>query len=79
MLLYSYNYRYHAKKGLNREIVKATLFLASLLILLFGSLIVAAINSGPIILGTERNTDGLVEYMCLGNGCENLTDFRWQD
>ncbi len=27
--------------------------------------------SGPIVLGTEMNTNGLVEYLCLGRGCED--------
>lgn len=35
--------------------------------------------SGPVIIGTEMNTNGTVEYMCLGNSCENLNNFSWQD
>lgn len=35
--------------------------------------------SGPIVLGTEMNTDGLIEYMCLGRDCESLQPFVWMD
>lgn len=29
--------------------------------------------SGPFVLGTELNSDGTVEYLCLGRGCEDYT------
>lgn len=35
------------------------------------------LNMGPVILGTEMNTNGMVEYLCLGAACENLHDFNW--
>lgn len=39
--------------------------------LIFVSFLVILL-SGPIVVGTEMNTNGLVEYLCLGKGCENL-------
>lgn len=41
--------------------------LASSLILFIAA---AVISSGPIVLGTEMNGDGSLEYLCLGRGCE---------
>ncbi|MCK6418646.1 MAG: hypothetical protein L6Q57_06905 [Alphaproteobacteria bacterium] len=42
--------------------------------MMFTSLLVfiaaAVISSGPIVLGTEMNGDGSLEYLCLGRGCE---------
>ncbi len=26
----------------------------------------------PIVIGTELNGDGSVEYLCLGTGCEDM-------
>lgn len=55
-------------------------FLALLLISAFAlSLITATSSAGPVILGTEMNTNGQVEYMCLGQGCENFTNFQFSD
>lgn len=54
-------------------------FCLSLVALFVGSLTMACLNTGPIILGTEMNDNGLVEYMCLGTGCEDFTAFRWDD
>lgn len=54
-------------------------FFSFLVLLLIASIIMAASQSGPIILGTEMNSNGHVEYLCLGNGCENLSDFYWKD
>lgn len=54
-------------------------FFLWLILFFVGSLIVAALNTGPMILGTEMNDNGLVEYLCLGNGCENFTTMHWSD
>ena len=59
-------------------LTKATLFGMFILVAIIANLIIA-LNSGRIILGTEMNTNGLVEYLCLGAGCENLSDMRWSD
>ncbi|MDB2683130.1 hypothetical protein N9Z27_02640 [Alphaproteobacteria bacterium] len=62
-----------------REEVKAILFCGFLVLAVSVFLTTAFISSGPIVLGTEMNTNGKVEYMCLGTGCENLADFSWSD
>lgn len=59
--------------------LKAAVFGCFLLCLMTGLIAVSLSANGPIILGTELNTDGMVEYMCLGNGCETLRDFHWKD
>jgi hypothetical protein len=41
------------------------------LIMMF-SLFMAILNSGPIVLGSEMNTNGMVEYLCLGTSCNDL-------
>lgn len=50
------------------------LFLTTFIIL---TITMAAFSTGPIVLGTEMNANGLVEYLCLGNGCENLYPMDW--
>jgi len=69
-----YGYRYA-----RREKIYAALFAVFLSGVLAMLLTFAALYSGPIVLGTEMNTNGLIEYMCLGNGCEDVQSFRWQD
>lgn len=59
------------------EVIKASLFFVALMITLFMAVVVVLSNSPPIIVGTEMNTNGLVEYLCLGNGCENLQAMDW--
>ena len=34
---------------------------------------------GPVILGTEMNANGEIEYLCAGNGCEDFKDFQISD
>lgn len=59
------------------ELLKASLFFIGLVITLIACVTMAFASAPPIILGTEMNTNGIVEYLCLGNGCENLTDMDW--
>jgi hypothetical protein len=54
-------------------------FFFSLVLIFVGSLIVAGLNTGPMILGTEMNDNGLVEYLCLGVRCENFSTMHWSD
>lgn len=54
-------------------------FFFALVSVFLGSIFIASLNTGPVILGTEMNANGLVEYLCLGNGCENFTSMRWVD
>ncbi|MEM9469384.1 MAG: hypothetical protein AAF988_04415 [Pseudomonadota bacterium] len=35
--------------------------------------VITAMNASPrIVLGTELNTNGYVEYLCLGRDCEKI-------
>lgn len=47
------------------------------LVLLAAFAVITAILSvkGPLVLGTELNANGTVEYLCLGNGCQNPMDW----
>lgn len=58
------------------EATKAAIFAVFVVSLLLVSMVMA-LTSGPIIVGTEMNTNGLVEYLCLGSGCENLYPMNW--
>jgi len=60
-----------------REEVKAILFAGFLTLVIAGCLSVSIASAGPMVLGTELNADGTVEYLCLGAGCENLAPMDW--
>ncbi|MFA5951991.1 MAG: hypothetical protein WC807_17090 [Hyphomicrobium sp.] len=60
-----------------RELFRAELFFAALLLIFVICLVLIWINSGPVVLGTELNTNGLVEYLCLGRGCEQYPAMDW--
>ena len=51
---------------------KAAFFGLFLLTVLCLSLAMVAANASPLVLGTEMNTNGQVEYLCLGKGCEAI-------
>ena len=51
---------------------KALLFALILIGVVMTSCVVAYTNSGPVVLGTELNTNGLTEYLCLSRDCEDL-------
>lgn len=55
----------------SNEITNAV-FLAFIFGVLLACLYIVYDNLEPIILGSELNTNGRVEYLCLGAGCENL-------
>jgi len=59
------------------QYIKAVIFSIAIFLLLVSSLSLSFLSAGPIVLGTEMNTNGLVEYLCLGSGCENLHDMDW--
>lgn len=65
------------QKTYNTEILKASLFFTGLIATLLVCITMAFASAPPIILGTEMNTNGVVEYLCLGNGCENLQSMDW--
>ncbi|MAQ71801.1 MAG: hypothetical protein CL565_06370 [Alphaproteobacteria bacterium] len=54
------------------EIKKATFFFMFLVFALAFTIVTAVASSGPLVLGSELNTNGMVEYLCLGNGCADL-------
>lgn len=54
------------------EIKKAAFFFMFLMVALVFTLVTAFASSGPFVLGSEMNTNGMVEYLCLGSGCANL-------
>lgn len=56
---------------MNKE-KKATIFALVMMSVVVMSILTAFNVSGPIVLGTEKNTNGHVEYLCLGSSCENL-------
>lgn len=60
---------------------KAMMFSGCVFSVLFLCVLTVAMSSGPIVLGTELNTNGMVEYLCLGLGCDTsvITDFKWVD
>jgi|GEM_PF-3291950 len=64
--MYSYAY-----DGARADDIKIYLFGVFLMALFIGGLAVALFSSGPIVLGSEMNTNGKVEYLCLGSGCED--------
>lgn len=70
-MLYSFEHR--------RLRIRHIAFMAGLLAIFAGSLLMASLSTGPVILGTEMNANGLVEYLCLGTGCEDFTAMRWVD
>ena len=70
------HYPHHHRHYISEE-VKASLFTTFLLIFVLACIITATAHSGPIVLGTERNGDGSVEYLCLGTGCEDLRPMDW--
>ncbi len=51
---------------------KALIFSAVMFCLIAFSAVMAFASTGPIVLGTELNTNGQVEYLCLGQDCDNL-------
>ena len=53
-------------------ILKAILFATFMLVLFIVSATMAFVSTGPIVLGSEMNTNGFVEYLCLGRDCDNI-------
>lgn len=61
----------HSSRYLSTD-KKAALFGLFLISVLVISLTTAFSAAPTLVLGTERNTDGFIEYMCLGRGCESV-------
>lgn len=64
-------------KRRRRQTISITAFSSLLLAMIIAIFALIYLGSGPIILGTEMNSNGLVEYLCLGNGCEDFTRMDW--
>ena len=59
------------------ETLKAAAFTSFLLLWMLVSVASAVSSIDRFVLATEMNTNGLVEYLCLGADCENLTAMDW--
>lgn len=59
-------------KNYSRQVLKGQILILTLLLFVLGLLIVSLLDMGPIILGSERNGNGSVEYLCLGTGCRDI-------
>lgn len=62
----------HAPHHRVNEEQKALIFCLTMVGIVAFSALMAFSSSGPIILGTEMNTNGLVEYLCLGADCNKI-------
>lgn len=62
----------HTHRNMFTQEQKALIFSALMIGTMLVSLVMVLTNTGPIILGTEMNTNGSVEYLCLGNDCNNM-------
>lgn len=60
--------------------IKAIIFTISIALIFAYSTFTVYTQSGPLILGTEMNSNGQVEYMCIGRSCEDIgARFSWKD
>lgn len=57
------------------EQIKAAIFSSFLLLLTFSLLCIALSQNQKLIIGSEMNGNGTVEYLCLGDNCANLNDY----
>lgn len=76
--LYTYTIKDHTKHC-KAEMYKALAFSGLLIAMLVISLSASIGQADRVILGTEMNTNGQVEYLCLFDGCDDLTAIRWND
>ena len=61
----------------DKETLKAVSFSFSLLLFTFCLVILCLSSVDRVVLGTELNGDGSVEYLCLGSSCDGLTRMDW--
>ncbi|OYW53084.1 MAG: hypothetical protein B7Y80_17835 [Hyphomicrobium sp. 32-62-53] len=59
------------------QTLKAAAFTSVLLLWMLVSVTLAVSSIDRFVVATEMNTNGLVEYLCLGADCENLTAMDW--
>ncbi len=74
-----YHYRSCRRYKINSVPLEQIAFAFVLFALFMASLCMAFWNAGPIVLGTEMNANGHIEYLCAGTGCESLSSFHWSD
>lgn len=77
-----YTYNYEDTKAVNAkdpELRKAIIFAGLLCAFFFCTALTSLSYMGPIVLGTEMNTNGHVEYLCLFDGCEDYTAMTMND
>mgnify|MGYP006271459127 CR=1 FL=1 len=58
-----------------KEILYSTLFGWALIVFaafLAVVILTETLSSGPVVLGTEREADGSIEYLCLGRSCADI-------
>lgn len=61
----------YAVPNRSRQIAQGALLAGFLTAVIVGLFIIGIVYApSPIILGTERNADGSLEYLCLGTSCE---------
>ncbi len=60
-----------------KERLYAGAFGFALVLLTAGAMGVAFSGAGSVVLGTEVNANGSVEYLCLGRSCENMQAMDW--
>lgn len=62
---------YYASRS--REQLYAVSFGILLAISMISFFVFALLSVDTLVLGTEMNANGTVEYLCLGTGCETVT------
>lgn len=68
MIASHYHYRYIPRA----TYIRAYLFSVAILGFLIACLAVSYFSADPLILGSELNGNGTMEYLCLGKDCELL-------
>lgn len=68
----------HARSRL-KKMTGPIFFTISLVIIFVLSMVGIFINAWPLVLGTEINANGHIEYLCLGNGCDSRSQMSWVD
>jgi hypothetical protein len=53
------------------------MFFLSLAAIILVLTVSSLMSLDQLILGSELNGDGSVEYLCLGRGCDGLTYLDW--
>jgi|TARA_R110002126_G_scaffold215287_1_gene361444 hypothetical protein len=61
----------------DKETIKAVSFCGTLLLFALSAVVLSFSSIDRVILGTELNGNGTVEYLCLGTSCEGLTNMDW--